>query len=97
MLIAAIATTTTAERLRHIPMDFWMKFGVGVAIVVATVILLRKLAQVNKVVLIVVGGLAFSILGFNWIYERNEPGWATPAVRFLAGFFPTKGKVTAMH
>jgi apolipoprotein N-acyltransferase len=81
------------DRLGHIPTEFWVKFGLGVALLVVVVFLLRKLAHVNKVVLTVITGLVVSVVGFSWIYERNEPHWATPAVSFLADFFPTKGKV----
>lgn len=89
-LAAALASTPAAQRLGQIPMEFWLRLSLAVAVLVATILLLRKLAQVNKVVLAVGVGLGVSIIGFSWIYERNEPAWATPAVRWLAGFFPTK-------
>ena len=56
----------------------------------AVVIALRKLAKVNKVILSIVVLVVVSIVGFNWIDERNEPKWATPAVNWLANYFPTK-------
>jgi hypothetical protein len=87
------ATVSLSDRLREIPPDFWIKIAIGIAALVATVIFLRKVAQVNKVMLSVGLLLATTIIGFNWIYERNEPRWATPAVRFLAPFFPAKGAV----
>lgn len=82
---------TTLEKLKEIPMDFWMRLGLAVLVVIATVIFLRKVAKMNKVVLAVVVSLFVVIGGFNWVYERSEPAWATPVVGFLAGFFPTKG------
>ncbi len=63
----------------------------AVVVVIGTVIFLRKVAKMNKVILTVVVGLMVTIVGFNWIYERDEPTWASPAVNFLSGFFPTKG------
>lgn len=93
MFFLAAASLSTADRLRQIPMDFWLRLGAAVAILIVTVIVLRKLAQVNKVVLLVVVGMAATMIGFNWIYERNEPAWATPVVRWLADFFPSKGTV----
>jgi hypothetical protein len=89
----AATTPTAAEKLRQIPMEFWTKVGIGILVIIAAVILLRKIAKVNKVILGVGVFLVVSIIGFNWIYERNEPTWATPAVQWLAGFFPSKGKV----
>lgn len=88
---AANAGTTSAGRWREIPPEFWWKLALGVAVLVAAVILLRKLAKVNKVVLGVIVLLVLSFVGFNWIYERNEPAWATPVVQWLANYFPSKG------
>lgn len=85
--------STALQRLGQVPTDFWIKIAIGVAVIVALVLVFRKLAQMNKVVLVVVAGLVVSAFGFSWIYERNEPHWATPAVSFLADFFPSKDRV----
>jgi hypothetical protein len=85
------AATTTADKLRQIPNEFWLKLGIGIVAIVAVVVVLRKLAHVNKGLLALGVALVASIIGFNWIYERNEPRWATPVVEHLAGFFPSKG------
>jgi hypothetical protein len=92
---AVLFAATTAERFRQIPSEFWLRAAAAVAVLVAVVVLLRKVARMNKLLLI--GGVLFvaSIIGFNWIYERNEPAWATPAVQWLAGFFPSKAKVNS--
>lgn len=79
------------EKLHRIPPAFWLKIGLAVLAIVVVVVLLRKLAHANKVVLGVVVLIVVSTIGFNWIYERNEPAWATPAVEKLATFFPSKG------
>ena len=92
-LAAAIASRSSAERLREIPPEFWIKIGIGILIIVGMVIALRKLAKMNKVILSIVVLLIVSIVGFNWIYERNEPKWATPAVEWLANYFPTKESI----
>jgi hypothetical protein len=91
--LAAAVTKSSADRLREIPPEFWVKVGIGIVVMVVVVIALRKLAKVNKVVLSIVVLLVLSIIGFNWIYERNEPTWATPAVQWLANYFPTKGDI----
>jgi uncharacterized membrane protein HdeD (DUF308 family) len=82
---------TTLDKLKEIPPDFWLRLGFAVLVIIGTVFFLRKVAKMNKVVLTVVVGLIVVIGGFNWIYERNEPAWATSTVSFLAGFLPTKG------
>jgi hypothetical protein len=91
MQFLAAATKSASERAGGIPMDVWLKLGVGIGALILAVVVLRKLAKVNKVVLTVVVLLVLSFVGFNWIYERNEPAWATPVVQWLAGFLPTKG------
>ena len=85
------AATTTADRLKDIPPEFWYKAGLGVLALIAVVFILRKVAKVNKVVLGIIVLLVASFTGFNWIYERNEPSWATPFVERVSHFFPTKG------
>jgi hypothetical protein len=85
------AATNATDKLRQIPSEFWIKLGIGIVVIVAVVVVLRKLAHINKGLLALGVGLVVSIIGFNWIYERNEPSWATPVVERLAGFFPSKG------
>lgn len=89
MLVLA-AATTALDKLRQIPVEFWLRTAAAIAVVVVVVIALRKLAKVNKAVLFGVVLLGSTLLGFNWIYERNEPSWATPAVGFLAEYLPSK-------
>ena len=98
MLLLAVTTVakspvpaTTLDRLKAIPPEFWMRLGFAVVAVIALVFFLRKVAKMNKVVLAVVTFVVVTVVGFNWVYERTEPEWATPVVNFLAGFFPTKG------
>lgn len=83
--------TTALDRIKAIPPDFWLRLAVAVLAIFAIVFFLRKVAKMNKVVLAVVTFLIVTVVGFNWIYERTEPTWATPMVSFLAGYFPTKG------
>jgi hypothetical protein len=93
--LAAINSTkpaaTALDRLKEIPLEFWMRLGFGVLFVIALVFFLRKVAKMNKVVLAVVTFVVVTVVGFNWVYERSEPAWATPVVSFLANWFPTKG------
>lgn len=95
LLLAAAAAPTALDKLQKIPAAFWLKVGIAVLAVIVVVIVLRKLAQVNKIVLSVVILIVLSSLGFSWIYERNEPAWATPVVEKLSGFFPSKGSYNA--
>ena len=89
---AAPASQSVMDRFREVPVEFWTKLGLGVAGLVLAVFLLRRLANMSKIIVGVVAALVLTFVGFTWIYERNEPEWATPFVQSLAGFFPTKGK-----
>lgn len=94
--LATVAANQTAlEKLKEIPPAFWLKVGIGVLGVIVAVVLIRKLAGANKIVLAIVTLLVVSIIGFNWIYERNEPAWATPMVDAVAQFFPAKNSYHA--
>lgn len=86
-LALANSTVSRLEAASHLA---WVRIAIGVAALVLLVVVLRKLAKMNKVVLGVVVFLILTFVGFNWIYQRNEPAWATPVVSKLAGFFPTK-------
>jgi hypothetical protein len=94
-VLAASTAATSADKLRQIPTEFWVRIGLAVLVIVAAVIVLRKVAKMNKVILAVVVLMGLSFVGFTWIYERNEPAWATPAVGWLSGFFPSKGKLSS--
>jgi FtsH-binding integral membrane protein len=82
---------TTMEKLQRVPVQFWLKAALVLVGFVVGVILLRKIAGMNKAVLGAIVFVLLTVIGFNWIYERNEPAWATPAVEVLAKFFPSKG------
>jgi hypothetical protein len=82
---------TALDKASKIPASFWLKFAAVIVALIILVLLLRKLAEVNKVVLAVVGIVIVGVLGFSWIYERNEPAFLTPVVDAIAPFFPSKG------
>jgi len=89
LILAAAATTL--QRLEAIPLAFWIKVGIAVLAVIASVIVLRYILKINKFVL---GGVAFIAAGliwFNWIYHRNEPRFLTPLMDRIAPFFPAAG------
>lgn len=63
--------------------------------IVAAVIVVRRVAHMNKVVLAVIAFVVVTIVGFNWIYERNEPAFLTPVINKIAPFLPSKGSYNA--
>ena len=90
IIVASSSTHSTVDRLQQIPLNFWLGLGAAVAILIMVVVGLRRLAHGNKAILTVIACFVASVIGFTWIYERNEPSWATPVVNFLSGYFPTK-------
>ena len=86
LLLAA----STVEKLHRVPVNFWLKVAAAIALFILAVVILRKVARMNKAVLCAILFVVVTALGFNWVYERNEPEWATPVVEWLARFFPTK-------
>ena len=81
---------TTLDKLKTIPTDVWVKLGLVVVAFIALIVVLRKLAGANKLILTLVVLFALSEIGFNWIYERNEPKALTPIIEKIAPFFPAK-------
>lgn len=81
---------TTLDKIKNIPLDVWLKIGAAILALILLIVVLRKVAQVNKLVLILIVLFTLSVIGFNWIYERNEPKFLTPIVDKIAPFFPAK-------
>jgi len=90
-----LAAATTLDKLKQIPPAFWLKVGAVVLGIIVVVIVLQKVAQMNKVVLAVIAFVVVMIVGVNWIYERNEPAFLTPLVDKIAPFLPSKGSYGA--
>ena len=91
-VIAAATEPGVLDRLKEVPLDLWIKVGVGLLALIALVLVLRFLAKFNKLILGFLLLVALTFVGLNWVYERNEPEWATPFVAWLAEFFPSKGR-----
>ena len=89
------ATVTTMDKLKQVPPEFWWKIGLAVLAIIVVVVVLQKVAQMNKVVLAVIAFVVVMIVGVNWIYERNEPAFMTPIIDKIAPFLPSKGSYNA--
>lgn len=86
---------TAVDKLSKVPPMFWVKVVAAIAGFIIAILILRKLLEVNKVVVIAVSVISLSILWFQWIYERNEPAFMTPIIDPVAQFFPSKGSYGA--
>lgn len=83
------------DTLKTLPPDTWMKIGIAVASLIIAVVVLRKLAGVNKIIMGVAIFVVVTVVFFSWIYNRNEPKFMTPIVEKLAPFFPAAGSYEA--
>lgn len=79
------------EKMKQIPTGTWVNIAIGIAVVVGSVIVVRRVAKMNKVVMGVVLFVVGTILFFNWVYYRNEPRFMTPVINKIAPFFPSAG------
>lgn len=88
LLLAA----TALEKMQAVPMKVWVNVALFLLIFVVALFIIRKAAEMNKVLLAVIIFVVLSIVGFNWIYSRNEPKFLTPIIDPIAKFFPTAEK-----
>jgi len=91
MLMLLADTTTTLDKLKQIPPSFWGKIGLAVLAVIVVVLVLRSVFKMNKFILAVVTFVVVAMVGFSWIYQRNEPAFLTPIIDKIAPFFPSQG------
>jgi uncharacterized membrane protein len=87
-----LLAATTLEKIQAVPVKVWLNLGMAVLIFIAAIIVIRKAAEMNKVLLSVIVFVILTSVGFNWIYARNEPKFMTPFIEPLAKFFPSAGK-----
>ncbi|MBL9202402.1 MAG: hypothetical protein JNL39_17965 [Opitutaceae bacterium] len=97
MLASLLAAAAPAEkgvldRLLEVPVELWIKVGVGLLALIAAVLVIRTAAKFSKFILGLIILLVLSFIGFNWVYERDEPAWATPFIAWIAEFLPSKGR-----
>ena len=81
--------STTIEKLNEVPRQVWLNIGLGVLIFIAGFMVLRAVAQMNKIILCILVFVVMTLVGFNWVYSRNEPAFLTPVVEKIAPFFPS--------
>jgi len=86
MLFVAVSAL---EKAAQVPGKVWLNLGIGLLIFFAAVYLIKQAAQVNKVWLAVIVFVVLTVVGFNWIYSRNEPKFLTPLVDRIAPFLPS--------
>jgi len=93
LLFAAAEKVTPLDKLHNVSGQFWIKVILAFIILAVIIAVLKWLSGMNKIIMIIIGCVVIGVVGFNWIYERNEPAFFTPIIDPLArsGFFPGKG------
>lgn len=91
MLLLAL---TTLEKLQEVPERFWINCGLVVLSGAVALILVRHAARMNRMMLALIVFLLISTIGFQWIWERNEPHMLTPLINKIAPFLPSKPNYT---
>lgn len=86
-----LLATTTLEKLQAVPSRFWINAAIFIIGGWIAIMLVRHAARMNKMVLTMIIVVVMTTVGFQWIWERNEPRFLTPYVNLIAPFFPSKG------
>lgn len=81
---------TTLEKLKEIPTRFWINAGLALLTLAVLILLVRFAARMNRFVLAVIVFLVVTVVGFQWVYERNEPKFMSSTIDKIAPFFPKK-------
>lgn len=89
--VMLLLATTTLEKLQAVPTRFWINTVIFIVLGWLSIMLLRHAARMNRMVLIMIIVVVTTTVGFQWIWERNEPQFLTPYVNLIAPFFPSKG------
>lgn len=84
LLLAA----TALEKMKETDLMVWGKFALIILGFIITVLILKKLANVNKFIMLAVVIVGGSIVMINWTYNRTEPRFLTPVVDAIAPFLP---------
>lgn len=81
---------TTLEKLERVPVRFWVNALLAAAALVVAFIFIRYAAQMSKLLLSLIIFLLVTVVGFQWVFERNEPRFMTPYINKVAPWFPSK-------
>ncbi len=86
MLLFAVSAL---EKVANVPGKIWLNLGIALLIFMGVVYVAKQAAQVNKIWLAIIVFVVLTLVGFHWIYSRNEPKFLTPLVDKIAPFFPS--------
>src|SRR3954462_8781984 len=88
MLLLAV---TALEKIQTLPPAIWAKIGIAIAAFILIIFLFRRVMKMNKIIAAIIVFVVFTVVFFNWVYNRTEPKFLTPIVDRIAPFFPSAG------
>lgn len=89
MLCLAVSAV---EKLHRIPRHNLINLGLALLVLVVVIALVKIAARMNKFVLFAVIVVMVMVVGFTWVYERNEPKFLSPLIESLTPYFPSRPK-----
>lgn len=78
------------EKAAQLPRSFWVNLVMAVAGLIVGILLFQHAAQMNKLTLSLIIFLLVTVVGFQWIFERNEPRFLSRTIDQIAPYFPSK-------
>jgi hypothetical protein len=90
MHMSPLLAVSALEKAQKVSPQFWLKVAIFFVGLIVAIFLIRMVLGINKLILGVVVFIAVALIGFNWIYKRNEPECLTPYVDVVAQWFPAK-------
>ena len=76
------------EKVRNLPAKDLANLGLMVLVVIVAIFIIKQAAKMNRFLLYMIILVTFMVVGFTWIYQRNEPKLLTPLIDGIAPFFP---------
>jgi len=76
------------EKLRHLPRKDLANLGLVVLVLIVAILIIKQAAKMNRFLLFMIILVTTIVVGFTWVYQRNEPKFLTPLVDGIAPFFP---------
>ena len=83
------------EKIHSVPKTTWINIGLAVLLFFFIIVMIKSAAKMNKIVLAGIIFIFGTVFFFQWVYERNEPAFLSPAIDRIAPFFPSKGSYAA--
>lgn len=83
-----LLAATALEKMKETDLMVWGKFALIILGFIVAVLILKKLADVNKYLMFAVLVVGGSIVLINWSYNRTEPKFLTPVIDAIAPFLP---------